>query len=101
MSALIKYSILPLLAIASAIYLYNLSGGGDFDDVRLGPLDQICKRDGERLAQLRAKPSLGEALRFEGELSCLELWPQLAAILNSLSHTAASTGVARLDRRHS
>ena len=91
MSALIKYSILPLLAIASAIYLYNLSGGGDFDDVRLGPLDQICKRDGERLAQLRAKPSLGEALRFEGELSCLELWPQLAAILNSLSHTAAST----------
>jgi hypothetical protein len=92
MSALIKYSILPLLAIASAIYLYNLSGGGDFDDVRLGPLDQICKRDGERLAQLRAKPSLGEALRFEGELSCLEVWPQLAAILNSLSNTAASTG---------
>jgi len=91
MSALIKYSILPLLAIASAIYLYNLSGGGDFDDVRLGPLDQICKRDGERLAQLRAKPSLGEALRFEGELSCLEVWPQLAAILNSLSNTAAST----------
>ena len=91
MSALIKYSILPLLAIASAIYLYNLSGGGDFDDVRLGPLDQICKRDGERLAQLRAKPSFGEALRFEGELSCLELWPQLAAILNSLSNTAAST----------
>jgi hypothetical protein len=69
-----------------------LSGGGDFDDVRLGPLDQICKRDGERLAQLRAKPSLGEVLRFEGELSCLELWPQLAAILNGLSHTAASTG---------
>ena len=91
MSALIKYSILPLLAIASVIYLYNLSGGGDFDDVRLGPLDQICKRDGERLAQLRAKPSFGEALRFEGELSCLELWPQLAAILNSLSNTAAST----------
>jgi len=91
MSALIKYSILPLLAIASAIYLYNLSGGGDFDDVRLGPLDQICKRDGERLAQLRAKPSLGEALRFEGELSCLEVWPQLAAIVNSLSNTAAST----------
>ena len=93
MSALVKYSILPLLAIASAIYLYNLSGGADFDDVRLGPLDQICKRDGERLAQLRAKPSLDEAVRFGSELRCLKLWPQLLAILDSLSHTAVPIGL--------
>ena len=77
MSALIKYPISPLLAIVSTIYLYNLSGGGDFNNVQLGPLDQICKRDGERLAQLRAKPSLGEALRFEGDSaasSCGRNW---------------------------
>jgi hypothetical protein len=91
MSALIKYSIVPLLAIASAIYLYNLSGGGDFDDVRVGPPDQICNRDGERLAHLRAKPSLDEAVRFGSELRCLKLWPQLLAVLDSLSRTAVPT----------
>ena len=93
MSALIKSSILLLLAIAIGVSLYELSGGGDFDAMR-PPDEEICKRDGDRLAQLQAKPSLDEAVRFGSELRCPKLWPQLLTILDSLSHTAESAGVS-------
>ena len=33
-------------------------------------LDDACKREEERLAELQAKPSLDEAVSFEDELKC-------------------------------
>jgi hypothetical protein len=93
MSALIKSSIL-LLAITIGVSLYELLGGGDFGAARPHPDQEVCKRDGDRLAQLQAKPSLDEAVRFGSELRCLKLWPQLLAILDSLSPTAGSAGVS-------
>ena len=80
MSALIKSSILLLPAIMIAVYLFMLFGGEDFDAVRSHPHEEICKQDEDRLAQLQAKPSLDEAVRFGSELRCLKLWPQLQAI---------------------
>jgi hypothetical protein len=94
MSALIKSSILLIPAIMIAVSLYILFGGEDFDAVRSQPHQDICQRDGDRLAQLQAKPSLDEAVRFGSELRCLTLWPQLQAILDSLTHTAGSPGVS-------
>ena len=94
MSALTKASILLLPAIMSAVYLFMLFGGEDFDAVRSHPHEEICKQDEDWLAQLRAKPSFDEAVRFGSELRCPKLWPQLQAILDSLSHTAGSTGVS-------
>jgi len=46
--------------------------------------DQICKRDAERLARLRANPTVEEGARFASELACKELGPQLARLLESL-----------------
>jgi hypothetical protein len=92
MSALIKPSILLLPAIMIAVYLFMLLGE-DSHAVRSHPHEEICQRDGDRLAKLQAKPSLDEAVRFGSELRCLKLWPQLQAILDSLSHTAGSTGI--------
>ena len=94
LTKLTKSSILLLPAIPIAVYLYMSSGGGDFDAARSSPREEICKQDGARLAQLQAKPSLDEAVRFGSELRCLKLWPQLQALLDSLSHTAESTGVS-------
>ena len=62
--------------------------------MRSHPHEEICQRDGDRLAELQAKPSLDEAVRFGSELRCLKLWPQLQAILDSLSQTAGSAGVS-------
>ena len=93
LTKLTKSSILLLPAIPIAVYLYMSSGGEHFDAVRSSPREEICKQDGTRLAQLQAKPSLDEAVRFGSELRCLKLWPQLQALLDSLSHTAESTGV--------
>ena len=56
------------------------------------PDDDACKRDEDRLAKLQAKPSLDEAVLFGSELRCLKLWPQLQALLDSLSHTADWAG---------
>ena len=80
MSALIKPSILLLPAIMIAVHLFMLLGGEDSDAVRSHPHEEICQRDGDRLAELQAKPSLDEAVRFGSELRCLKLWPQLQAI---------------------
>jgi hypothetical protein len=46
--------------------------------------DEICKRDGDRLARLRSSPSGEEAQRFASELSCEKLWPQLLRLMESL-----------------
>ena len=98
LTKLTKSSILLLPAIPIAVYLYMSSGGEHFDAVRSSPREEICKQDGTRLAQLQAKPSLDEAVRFGSELRCLKLWPQLQALLDSLSHTAESTGVPEPER---
>jgi hypothetical protein len=45
--------------------------------------DAICQRDEERLAQLRMKPSRGEAERFASELGCEKLRPQVLALFES------------------
>ena len=47
--------------------------------------DEICRRDEDRLAQLRMNPSRGEAERFASELSCEKLRPQVLAVFESLA----------------
>ena len=69
MNALIKSSIGLVLLTAIAVYLYLAPGDKSFDAARSQPQDAICKQDGERLARLRARPSLDEGLRFAGEIS--------------------------------
>ena len=94
MSALIKSSILLLPATLVGVYLYLSFGGQDFNAARSHPQQEICQRDGDRLAQIQTKPSLAEAVRFGGELRCLKLWPQLQAVLDSLTQTAGSAGIS-------
>ena len=64
MNALTKFSIALVTATAIAVYLYAAPGDEGFDAARSNPQDAICKQDGERLARLRARPSLDEGLRF-------------------------------------
>ena len=51
-------------------------------------LDDACKHDEDRLAELRANPSVEAAVRFDSELKCPRLQAQLPAILSQLSHAA-------------
>jgi caspase domain-containing protein len=46
--------------------------------------DEACKRDGERLARLRASPALEQITRFEQELRCTRLRPQIARLRESV-----------------
>ena len=68
MNALAKSSMWLLTATAIAVFLYIWVGEEGFDPVRSRsqPQEEICKRDGDRLAQLQAKRSLEEAVRFGG-----------------------------------
>jgi hypothetical protein len=50
--------------------------------------DEACKRDEERLAQLRLSPSGEEAKRFASELGCENLRPQLQSLMESLGSVA-------------
>jgi hypothetical protein len=99
MKAVTKFSItLPLVtATAIAVYLYATPGDEGFDPPRSEPPDAICKQDGERLARLRARPSLDEGLAFVGEIRCVQLWPQLQTLLDSLSDPSRSTASSKLD----
>ena len=45
--------------------------------------DETCRRDGDRLAQLRASPSGEETQRFASELGCEALRPQLQRLMES------------------
>jgi hypothetical protein len=56
--------------------------------------DEICKRDEDRLAQLRMNPSRGEAERFANELACEKLRPQVLALFESLAPAPAAAGVS-------
>ena len=48
------------------------------------PQEQICKRDEERLTRLRASPVRDEVIRFERELGCERLRPQVVRLRESL-----------------
>jgi hypothetical protein len=48
------------------------------------PQEQVCKRDEERLARLRASQAPDEVIRFERELGCERLRPQLLRLRESL-----------------
>jgi hypothetical protein len=95
MNALAKFSVALLLITASAIAAYLLLAPNDegFDAARSQPQgatssqsqDGICQQDEERLARLRANPSLDEGLSFVSEIRCLRLWPQLQTIMDGLS----------------
>jgi Caspase domain len=49
------------------------------------PQEQICKRDEERLTRLRGSPARDEVIRFEQELGCERLRPQLRRLRESIS----------------
>jgi ABC-type branched-subunit amino acid transport system substrate-binding protein len=58
--------------------------------------DEVCKRDGERLARLRSSPSSDEAGRFANELGCEKLRPQLRGLMESLGHAVPAPAVAEV-----
>ena len=96
MNALTKFSIALLTATAIAVYPYAAPGDEGFHAARSNPQDAICKQDEERLARLRARPSLDEGLRFVGEIRCMQLWPQLQTLLDGLSDPSGSTASSKL-----
>ena len=51
--------------------------------------DEICQRDGDRLARLRSNPSGDEIERFANELGCETLRPQVLALMESLAPAPA------------
>src|SRR3569832_1318507 len=50
------------------------------------PVDDACKRDEEKLTRLRASPSLDQIARFEQELRCARLRPQIARLRESVAN---------------
>jgi hypothetical protein len=105
MIALTKFSIALLLITASAIAAYLLLAPSDegFDATGSQPRDAtsfqsqdgICKQDEERLARLRANPSLDEGLSFVSEIRCLRLWPQLQTIMDGFANSSRQTATSR------
>src|SRR5262249_36203179 len=47
--------------------------------------EEACKRDDERLAHLRTSPARDEVIRFERELGCERLRPQVVRLRESIS----------------
>jgi hypothetical protein len=105
MNALTKFSIALLLitATAMAAYLFlapddegfDAAGSQPQDATSSHPQDGICNRDEERLARLRANPSLDEGLSFVSEIRCLRLWPQLQMIMDGLGNPSRATATSR------
>jgi len=56
--------------------------------------DEICRRDEDRLAQLRMNPSRGEAERFASELSCEKLRPQVLALFENPTPSSAPADIS-------
>jgi ABC-type branched-subunit amino acid transport system substrate-binding protein len=55
-------------------------------EVALLSPEDICKRDGDRLARLLSTPSSDEVARFARELACEKLRPQILGLMESLAH---------------
>ena len=104
MNALTNSIALLLLITATAIaaYLFLAPNDEGFDAAgsqsphatSSQPQDGICKRDEERLARLRANPSLDEGLNFVSEIRCLRLWPQLQTIMDGLGNPSRPTAIS-------
>jgi hypothetical protein len=56
--------------------------------------DENCKRDGDRLEQLRISATSDEVARFASELGCEKLRPQLVGLTESLGHAAPAPAAA-------
>ena len=56
--------------------------------------DEVCKRDGDRLARLRSSPSSDEAARFANELGCERLRPQVLALMESSGYAVPAPAAA-------
>ena len=56
--------------------------------------DEVCKRDGDRLARLRSSPSSDEAARFANELGCESLRPQVLALMESSGYAVPAPAAA-------
>jgi hypothetical protein len=52
-------------------------------EVATATLDDICKRDSDRLERLRGNPTSDEVSRFANELGCERLRPELASLMGS------------------
>src|SRR3984957_4833111 len=61
--------------------------------------DDACTHDEDRLAELQAHPSINAAIRFDSDVKCPRLQPQLPAILDQLSHAAGSIEAAKRKAR--
>ena len=61
--------------------------------------DEICKREGDRLARLRANPTDAEAQQFAAELSCEKLRPQLLRLMESLGFAAPAPPASAIPSR--
>ncbi len=65
-------------------------------EVALSTPDENCKRDEERLERLRSSPSSEEAVRFDNELRCEKLRPQLLGLMNALVPAAPAPAAAEV-----
>jgi hypothetical protein len=64
----------------------NAHAGNDFESLaRQFFVQQICKHDEERLTRLRASLERDEVVRFEYELGCERLRPQVVRLRESIS----------------
>ena len=92
-----------IAATVIAAYLFLTPTDEDFDAALWQPQDAtssqpqdgICKQDEERLARLRANPSLDEGLSFVSEIRCLRLSPQLQTIMDGLGNPSRATATSR------
>jgi hypothetical protein len=58
--------------------------------------DEVCKRDGDRLAELRSRPSSDEAARFANELGCEKLRPQVLGLMESFAQAIPAPAAAEI-----
>jgi hypothetical protein len=56
--------------------------------------DEVCKRDGDRLARLGSSPSSDEAARFANEFGCEKLRPQVLALMESSGYAVPAPAAA-------
>jgi len=75
----------PDLAQAREWYRRAADLGSAAAAMRLDQLSEICKRDQERLMRLRASLERDEVVRFEHELGCERLRPQVVRLRESIS----------------
>ena len=58
--------------------------------------DEVCKREGDRFAQLHSNPSSDEARRFANELGCEKLRPQVLGLIEGSDHAVPAPAAAEV-----